>query len=198
MMKFLRPPQPAFLREHYKVWGREHKAKRDGDPTASFQWKSYLGQRVNQLLLSAFGDHGKHCAFCDGYPLGTFARQTVEHFRPVSRYPRLAYVWHNLFVCCDRCQGSKHDQFDKKLLKPDADDYAFERYFLVNYKTGELAINPTASEKDQQRAQLTIELYGLNDHGRPQSRLLEYRKYRALIVTGDYQLDDFSYRFFLV
>lgn len=198
MMKFFRPPPPAFLGEHYKAWGREHKAKCDSDPTASFQWKIYLGQRVNQLLLSAFGDYGKHCAFCDGYPLGTFARQTIEHFRPVSHYPRLAYVWHNLFVCCDRCQAAKRDRFDKRLLKPDANDYSFERYFLVNYRTGEIEVNPAASAYDQQRAELTLTFYALNDYGRPQSRLLEYRRYQKLIVTDEWQLDDFPYRFFLV
>jgi uncharacterized protein (TIGR02646 family) len=198
MMKFFRPPQPAFLAENYRGWGREHKTKRDADTAAQFYWKTYFGERVNTLILQAFGAYADHCAFCDGYPLGPFARQTLEHFRPVSRYPRLAYVWHNLFVCCDRCQSAKRDRFDKKLLKPDTDDYTFERYFLVNYRTGEIEINPTASERDQARAKLTIELYALNDHGRPQSRLLEYRKFRTLMAEGNYQLDDFSYRFFLV
>ena len=163
-MKFLRPPQPTFLRENYKAWGREYKAKRDVNAAAAFQWKTHLGQRVNALILRAFGALSGHCAFCDGYPLGPFARQTIEHFRPVSRYPRLAYVWHNLFVCCDRCQGSKRDRFDRKLLQPDADDYTFERYFLVNYRTGEIEINPIASDTDQRWARLTIDLYELNEH----------------------------------
>lgn len=198
MMKFFRPPQPTFLRENYKAWGREHKTKRDVNATAAFQWKTHQGQRVNALILQAFGVLADHCAFCGGFPLGRTARQTLEHFRPVSRHPRLAYVWHNLFVCCDRCQSAKRDRFDKKLLKPDAGDYTFERYFLVNYRTGEIEINPVAADTDQQRAQLTIELYKLNEHGRPQSRLLEYRKYQTLVATGDYTLDDFSYRFFLV
>lgn len=197
MMKFFRPPQPAFLSENYKAWGREHKARRDENTAASFQWKTYFGQRVNILIILAFGDHAKHCAFCDGSPLGTFARRTIEHFRPVSHYPRLAYVWHNLFICCDCCQSAKQDSFDKKLLKPDADDYSFERYFLVNYRTGKIEVNPTASEHDQQRAHLTIEIYGLNDYDRPQSRLLQYRMSQELIASGKYQLDDFPYRFFL-
>jgi hypothetical protein len=69
---------------------------------------------------------------------------------------------------------------------------------MVNYRTGEIEINPVASEHEQARAKLTIDFYGLNDHGRPQSRLLEYRKFRTLMAEGNYQLDDFSYRFFLV
>ncbi|HRW09823.1 MAG TPA: TIGR02646 family protein [Caldilineaceae bacterium] len=138
-----------------------------------------------------------HCAFCDGYPLGTFARQTIEHFRPVSQFPRLAYTWANLFICCDRCQASKRERFNRLLLKPDTPDYRFERYFVVNYRTGEIEVNPGAPEQDQQRAQFTIEVYALNEHGRPQSRLLEAKKYRSL-PQDEYILDDFPYRFFLV
>lgn len=92
---------------------------------------------------------------------------------------------------------SKRDRFDKLLLKPDTVDYEFERYFLVNYRTGEIEVNPSTSERDQQRAKLTIEIYALNEPGRPQSRLLEAKKYRAL-PREEYILDDFPYRFFLV
>lgn len=197
MMKFPRPPQPGFLIENYKTWGHEYKAKRDVDPAARFRWKSYLGQSVDTLIKQAFGILAEHCAFCDSYPLGRSSLTTLEHFRPKSRYPRLAYVWHNLFPCCNRCQNTKRDRFDRKLLKPDVDDYEFERYFLVNYRTGEIGVNPAANDDDQQRAQITIDLYGLNAHGCPQSRVLEYRKYQDLVVHGNYMLDDFSYRFFL-
>lgn len=198
MIKFDRPAPPTFLAENYKRWGREHQQRRVRNPSAAFQWKSYQGQRVNELILQALDVVAKqHCAFCDGYPLGTFARRTIEHFRPVSRYPRLAYVWHNLFVCCDICQSAKLEAFDKRLLKPDRADYTFERYFIINYKSGELEANPAASETEQQRAHLTIEIYGLNRYGRPQSRLRAYRDYQQLANQG-YTLDDFPYRFFLV
>lgn len=197
MIKFDRPAPPAFLQENYKQWGHEHKRRRDEMAGAPFQWKSYQGLRVNELILQALDVVAKqHCAFCDGYPLGTFARRTIEHFRPVSRYPRLAYVWHNLFVGCDICQSAKREQFDKRLLKPDVVDYAFERYFIINFKNGELEANPAASEVDQQRANLTITFYGLNNFGRPQSRLRAYRDYQQLVDQG-YTLDDFPYRFFL-
>jgi len=198
MMKFARPPQPTFLQKQYKQWGREHKAKREADPAAMFRWKTYEHQPVNQHLLEALNVSAKkHCAFCDGFPLGPFARETLEHFRPVSRYPRLAYVWWNLFICCDQCQATKRDQFDRKLLKPDAEEYTFSRYFISNYSTGEIEVNPAASTADQKRAEITIQFYGLNAHGRPQSRLREYRQYNTLAATKEYELDDFPYRFFL-
>ena len=195
-MKFVRPPQPTFLQANYKQWGREYKAKRDASPTAKFRWRTHEHRPVNQHLLNTLNISAKqHCAFCDGFPLGTTARETLEHFRPVTRYPRLAYVWWNLFVCCDKCQETKHDQFDRKLLKPDGEGYTFARYFMNNYATGEIEVNPAANELDRKRAEITIRLYGLNAHGRPQSRLREYRKYTKLADTEAYELDDFPYRF---
>ncbi len=197
MMKFDRPPQPAILQENYKQWGRAQQNKRTDTPSAAFVWRTHRGTRVSELIRDTLNVVAQdHCAFCDGYPLGTFARQTIEHFRPVSQYPRLAYAWANLFICCDRCQAAKRDQFDKLLLKPDALESEFKRYFVVNYRTGEIEVNPGAAERDQQRAQLTIALYALNEYGRPQSRLLEAKKYRSL-PAEEYLLDNFPYRFFL-
>ncbi len=197
MMKFERPPQPSFLQENYKKWGKAYKAKRDKNSSAVFQWRKYARKGVNQHLLEALEPSAKsHCAFCDGYPLGTFARQTLEHFRPKSLFPELAYNWWNLFVCCDICQASKGEEFDAKLLKPDLEDYQFDRYFILNYATGEIELNPAADGFEQECAQMTIALYQLNEHGRPQSRLSEYRKYQDLRDKA-YIIDDFSYRFFL-
>jgi hypothetical protein len=80
MMKFFRPSSPAFLSENYRAWGREHKVKRDADAAAPFQWKSYSGQRVNTLILQAFGIQADHCAFCDGYPLGPLHDKRLSIF----------------------------------------------------------------------------------------------------------------------
>jgi uncharacterized protein (TIGR02646 family) len=198
MMKFHRPAQPPFLQEKYKSWGKAHHERRLDNPSAPLVWRTYQGTRVNELILAALNVVANdHCAFCDGYPLSTFARQTIEHFRPVSQYPRLAYVWGNLFICCDHCQAAKRDQFDKLLLKPDALDYEFEQYFMVNYRTGEIEVNLGATEEDQQRAELTIKIYTLNKPGRPQSRRIAAEMYQDL-PKEKYVLDDFPYRFFLV
>lgn len=193
MMKMERKPPPDFLRKHCREWGQEFAEKRKENPNCLFQWKSCNGRKVNEKLGEEFGSH---CAFCDGYPLGTVSHKSVEHFRPKSLYPRLVYVWPNLFPCCNVCQNAKGGKFDKKLLKPDTKDYRFDRYFLLNYKTGKIEINPSASMNEQERAQITIEMYGLNRFGRPQSRLIEQKKYQVS-KKEDLCVDDFSYRFFL-
>lgn len=198
MMKFERPPQPSFLQKNYKKWGKAHKAKRDTNPSADFQWRVFEGKEVNQQLLEALEPSAKsHCAFCDGYPLGSFARQTLEHFRPKSQFPRLVYVWWNLFICCDMCQKSKGEKFDRKLLKPDQEKYEFNRYFMLDYSNGQITPNPAASPLDQERAEFTIEMYQLNNYGRPKWRMNEYKRYTDLRDKEGYSLDVFPYRFFL-
>lgn len=114
----------------------------------------------------------------------------------------LAYVWHNLFLCCDVCQNAKGENYDKKLLKPDAIEYEFNRYFKIKAKTGEIVINPAASTEDKQRAQITIDIYDLNSEVRKSSRIkqlqLKYMfKYRKKGIYND-DLDNFSYRFLFI
>ena len=50
------------------------------------------------------------CAYCEKTVEDTY--HPVEHFRPQSVYPRLAYEWTNLLLACDVCNsGYKRQQF---------------------------------------------------------------------------------------
>ncbi len=135
----------------------------------------------------------QHCAFCDG-PIGSESRETVEHFRPKSQFPELAYAWDNLFPCCDLCQNNKLEKFDEALLKPDGQDYIFQQYFIVNYHTGEIEPSPQADQAEQQRAKITLEIYGLNLANRKTMRLREWRFYTN---EANPIIDDYHYRYFL-
>jgi ABC-type metal ion transport system substrate-binding protein len=53
--------------------------------------------------------------------------------------------------------------------------------------------NSDASKKDQRRAEITIKLYKLNEYGKPNDRLEELEKFN----NTDFDIDSFSYRFFL-
>lgn len=134
-----------------------------------------------------------HCAFCDGR-IGTVSKKTVEHFRPKSRFPELAYDWENLFPCCDQCQSQKLEKFDEALLKPDAEEYRFEDYFIRNYKSGTLEPLPNASQAARQRAEITLVLYGLNLPERNRERIREWEHF---LRDPHPHLDDYNYRFFL-
>lgn len=185
MMKLTRSAAPECLKK-YKQWGREYATKQP----PQFYWHQYQNCSVHEILLKELeAITANHCTFCDGYPLGAQSRQTIEHFRPKSKYPKLAYVWHNLFLCCDVCQNAKGENYDKKLLKPDAIGYEFHRYFKIKVKTGEILINPLASALDQERAQITIQMYDLNSFVRKSSRLKQLQlkylfKYRKKGISS--------------
>lgn len=193
MRRFLRVPAPEFLAERWEQWGREWEERRAADSRASFHWHEVGGEPVNRKLLPALKAQVQdHCSFCDNFVRPT-SPDTIEHFRPKTRFPREAYKWENLYYCCASCQAGKGDGYDEALLRPDAEDYAFKRYFWSDHTTGELKVNDQASPKDQHRAEVTIDLYRLNS-GHPRFRKLAAR--RRSQAPND-PLDDFPYRDFV-
>jgi len=193
MRKFQRFDCPAFLKEKWEQWGQEWEQRRADNPQASFHWHEVDGEKVNHKLLPALKAQVQdHCSFCDLFPVSPPSNPTVEHFRPKTRFPREAYQWENLYYCCDYCQG-KGEDFDEALLRPDAEDYSFEKFFRWDFTTGELMVNEQTSPPDQHRAQKTIELYRLNQ-GHPMLRRLEAHKRSKM---QDEPVDHFAYRDFV-
>lgn len=168
-------------------------------PGERFRWRVHEGQAVNRIILPALrGMTGGHCAYCDGFPIETVSRETIDHFRPKSLFPELAYLWENLFLACDRCQAAKADYFSSAMLKPDEDEYAFQRFFQVDFKTGRLEPNSAAPEADQERASITIRALRLNEHGRPMARIRALKDFGRLAPEEQsLELRDFPYRFML-
>lgn len=183
MIKIERTETPNFLKDNYKKWGREYKENK-------FQFSKH--NKYNEIRKHLELLTNNHCSFCDGHPLGAQSRKTVEHFRPKSKFPLLAFVWHNLFICCDSCQSAKGDKFDKKLLKPDRDEYCFSHFFIYIRYEGKIKINPNASNDDQQRAGMTIELYDLNRKDLMDSRKLLFKYYKN---HKRLEINDMPYRF---
>jgi uncharacterized protein (TIGR02646 family) len=68
----------------------------------------YAHQQVKRHLTRMFA--GK-CAYCESW-VAAVSYQHVEHFRPQSVYPLLAYEWTNLLFACERCNSAfKRQQF---------------------------------------------------------------------------------------
>jgi uncharacterized protein (TIGR02646 family) len=146
-------------------------ARRAREEAAEFRWPEVDGVALNQLLFPTLRRMtAGHCAYCDHFELGEGSRETIDHFRPKSRFPEFAYAWDNLFPACDQCQQHKVEDFHDDLLRPDEPGYRFERYFLFNSHTGMIEINPQASPDDQRRAAFTRVTFGLNQGRRPDAR----------------------------
>ncbi len=194
MRPFNRLPAPDFLSENGEIWGNEYAVRKTANPSYAFKWKRYRGQPVNQLLLPDLREQTRnHCSYCDAFP-PKLPDNTIDHFLPKgnSRFYHLSYQWENLYFACGHCQRAKMEQFDDALLRPDDTRYSFERYFICNFSTGEIEINPAASEMDKQRAEISIRLFGFNLEGQPFSRIRECKSFEKQVLDN---LNEYAFRF---
>lgn len=91
---------------------------------------------------------------------------TVDHFRPLNRFPELAYRWSNWIFSCRRCNVDyKKGQWPESgYVDPGATDEKErpDRHFDYDTSTGELIPKPGLPIEARTRAQRTIEHLGLN------------------------------------
>jgi uncharacterized protein (TIGR02646 family) len=172
MRKFGRAVEPAICTENSTTWNAQWVERRSTNPNARFSWYTLNGMSARDHMLPTLRAQSEgHCSFCDAFPVDGVSNETIEHFRPKSKYPGHAYSWTNLYYCCDACQNAKREEWDDGLLHADAPDYLFSRYFEFDFTTGGIRPNPLASEQDQQRAAVTVKLYGLDSPARRRNRL---------------------------
>ncbi|MEG1465805.1 MAG: hypothetical protein RSA68_06970 [Hafnia sp.] len=194
MYKFTRSECPDYLALCWESLTVQHRQAKENNPKHKFYW--YAGFKYDTTLDILFTMNVGHCAFCDGGGIGEQSRKTIEHFKPKSLYPDLAYKWENLYPCCDQCQSQKRERFDPDLLIADDMAYQFDGYFMLNYSTGAIEPSAAVDSNHQRRAQVTIEHYGLNLPERKKGRLRELQHYQRRDKEVSL-LDDFSYRYFL-
>lgn len=198
MRKFTRGESPDFLKSKWKVWGNSYTTNRRNNPSFSFQWATYQGDKVNRLLeplLAALTDD--HCSYCDNFPIRS-KEDSIDHFKPKSRpaYYGLVYKWENLYYCCQNCQQYKREQFNQYLLRPDSEDFSFDKYFIYSYASHKLEPHPALSVAEKRKAETTIEIFGLNDKGHIAARRISLERFEAKKNLGEeIVVSDFPYRF---
>lgn len=196
MKSFKRNNEPDFLVQNAAKWNQQWADLKLRNPGASFQWYKHKGSTVNQLLIGDLAAQTQeHCSYCDAFPPRS-NDNTIDHFRPKSHpaYYLDAYLWGNLYFACGHCQQLKLEQFSEDLLRPDALDYNFDRYFVYNYKEHEIEFNPAASEEEQRKAKTTIAIFGFNESGQPTSRRHAWERWTGK-SEEDRVVDDFPFRF---
>jgi len=75
-----------------------------------------------QKELIAAMSHRK-CVYCEG-PINAPRAAHVEHFKPKSLFPSLAYEWANYFLGCPGCNVAKSDKWPARggYIRPDRGD----------------------------------------------------------------------------
>lgn len=149
----------------------------------------YAHERVKKQLRTM---SGPKCAYCESFVLGN-SYLHVEHFRPSSIYPFLAYDWNNLLLACEVCNsGYKKAKFplmdgsspienrNNPSLLDDSDDNALinpctdppENYF--DFLDEELICNGI-------RAEQTRDVCGLNREDLKDERKIFLNLYELVI-----------------
>lgn len=197
MKKQTRPAEPEVLSKHASQWNEQWSSLKATNPTAKFNWYQVNGRSARDWVLPELRKMNEsHCSFCDSFPLEASSNEPVEHFRPKSdaRFYDQAYSWTNLYYSCEFCQRAKGEKWSDLLLAPDADDYAFSEYFMFDFTTGAISPTPGISPDKKERAQTTIDLYGLDREPRRRFRLMVARNW---LKSTDQEIDSWAYRNFV-
>ncbi len=88
----------AYYQELEKYEQKERPTKPDFPKAKNAR---YAHKDIKQTLKRMFG---AKCAYCESQ-VTAVSYQHVEHFRPQSIYPRLAYDWDNLLLACEVCNS---------------------------------------------------------------------------------------------
>ena len=123
------------------------------------EFRSTMGSRTNNICW--------YCERqCDAFVEYGGRAPTVDHFRPLSRFPRLAYEWSNWVFSCYACNvENKDDRWpDSGLVDPCATVVAErpEQYFDYDMDTGEIVPKHGLSRVDKRKAETTISTLSLN------------------------------------
>ena len=159
--------------------------------------------RVVRRVLRKMCSGAARCGYCEDS-----AADEVEHFRPKTLYPELAFAWTNYLYACGPCNGTaKNNQFavlpprgripvvvtrprGAKVKRPRAGlsaliDPRQENmldFLEIDLQTG--VVNPRLglSARDRARAEYTLDTLRLNRDPLPQARLEQLDAYLARLV----------------
>ena len=199
-----RSPEPAFLADIR---------------AAHCRWEDVNKGRIRDALVEDFGEV---CAYCEQRcdPIsanGVRNAETVDHFRPRSKFPDRWLDWHNLIYACYRCNQNKenswpgydgeitnkilaarHTRYTPQSEYVDPNATAGHRptheFFDFDVDTGEIAPASELDDLEWSTARRTILDIDLNDKRlgeNDQSHLWNLRRYqRYLLIEALNSVDD--------
>lgn len=166
-----RPPPPDIPLKKIRAWAERYKQRRREKTNPPFQWPQYQRNKLNRVFGAILRTMTQdHCAYCDFYPTFGQGFESIDHFRPKSKFPGAAFNWKNLYLACNHCQNIKLERVSLFLLRPDHPNFQFDRYFLYNPLNGKIEVNPAGSWLEQHRAKVSIAIFGFNEVPMPTLR----------------------------
>ena len=152
--------------------------------TYTHLWVQYFKQRIggppNQHNYWTVFAHDLHqrfqskCGYCERqFQTVGELQPSVDHFRPLSRCPILAYEWDNWVSSCQRCNFTKADKWPQKgYVDPCAQDLSErpEEYFGYVPLTGEIVARASLNLQARRKAETMIDDLELNETRLRESR----------------------------
>jgi uncharacterized protein (TIGR02646 family) len=139
MIRVSRRSPPRVILEHGRQWTKLLLQAKTAKERKRILLK-YGHASIRTALNYIF--NGK-CAYCES-KIAQVSYAHIEHYRPKSKYPQLAFDWDNLLLSCSVCNSShyKGDKFPGAneggpLLNPCQDDpeehlvFVFDRHLFV-------------------------------------------------------------------
>ena len=152
----------GYARQYTQGW-IDYFQNRTGQRPTDFLWtasRQLLGSRTNDICW-----YCERQCYADTESGGRVP--TVDHFRPLSRFPQLAYEWSNWVFSCRRCNGEyKRDKWpDSGYVDPCATDVMErpERHFDFDAETGEIIPRIGLTGDARRKALHTINDLGFNE-----------------------------------
>lgn len=160
-----RGPEPdgvaGYASQFTQGWIDYFQHQTGGRPTDSY-WREFrpaLGSRSGNICW--------YCERqCEAASELSGPAATVDHFRPLSRFPELAYEWTNWIFSCCRCNGeNKQGRWPNSGYVDPCEPEPAERpdqYFDYDTATGELVPKSGLPAEARNKALQTIDDLGLN------------------------------------
>lgn len=164
--------EPPHFHERVRKPGRDF-LQAHPHPKAS-EWRPFWNE-VGADMQEAYNNLCAYSAFrLDG-------SGTIDHFRPKSKYPDLAYEWENYRLCSAKINSCKGDREDV------ADPFHLPRQaFFIDFVDGSISVNPAAfsSAAEAELAEQTITRLHLNSKVMCNSRRSIFWLYLKREVEG--------------
>ncbi len=123
-------------------------------------------------LPELYSRYSNCCAYLGLYLHAYEGMGTVDHFRPKSKYPELAYEWSNYRLCTQRINARKREYEDV------FDPFVVENgWFQLDFSSGKVFASQDVSLQIQSQINQTIKRLNLNAPVYCEARLTYWNEY---------------------
>lgn len=154
--------EPENFNQNVRMKGKQWINNHPGNREYPAFWTEFLSDLARQ--------NQRVCCYYGIYLEPNSGGETIDHFKPKSKYQDFIYEWDNYRYCCLGANRKKHiyeDVIDPAKLPLEIGKHTFE----IDFSDGSIRANPALSKPYIQMVNTTIERLELNDVSLRDSRM---------------------------